>query len=259
MNMKHRIITTAIATMLVIGTASPAIAKGPEASLKTKKVATIVAGDTAWVAVNWQGKGDGVSDFKVVAEAPAGVAVTYPENTPGFTGLMNGHVLSDKEMDFTALNVSVPYSQTKDFKIKLLVSYTADGTPVEETYDLTVPVAEYRADQDVAQVTNALGSIASGESTWMAVDFAGLAPTVENFRVVVSDPAGLAVAYPKAQSSSSLYFNNVLEDNETDFAAIWVDTIGAAPGSYTLGLTVSYTMGGSPKTLAGSVTVDVTG
>lgn len=245
--------------MLVIGTASPAIAKAPEASLKTKKVATIVAGDSAWVAVNWQGRGGEVTDFKVVAEAPAGIEVMYPENTPGFTGLMNGHVLSEKEMDFTAMNLSVPYSQTNDFKIKLLVSYTADGAPVEDTFDLKVPVAEYQADQDVAQATRALGPIAAGEAAWMKVDFAGLAPMVEDFHVAVSDPAGLTVAYPRAESSSSLYFNNVLEDNETDFAAIWLDTIGVAPGTYTLGLTVSYTMGGSPKSLAGMVTVDVTG
>ncbi len=245
--------------MLVIGTASPAIAKGPEASLKTKKVATIVAGDTAWVAINWQGKGGDVADFKVVAEAPAGVEVTYPENTPGFTGLMNGHVLAEKEMDFTALNVSVPYSQTKNFKIKLLVSYTADGTQIEDNFDVTVPVARYNADQDVTQVTESLGSIASGESAWMEVDFTGLAPLVDGFDVIVSDPAGLTVAYPAAKSSTSLNFNSVLEDTETDFAAFLVDTTGVAPGIYTLGLTVSYTMAGSTKTLPGTVTVDVTG
>lgn len=259
MSMKHRILTTAIAALLVIGTASPAIAKAPEASLKTKKVATVIAGDTAWVVVNWQGRGGDISDFKVVAEAPAGIEVTYPENTPGFTGLMNGHVLSEKEIDFTALNVSVPYSQISDFKIKLLVSYTADGAPVEETFDIKVPVAEYQADQDVAQATRALDPITAGEAVWRTVDYAGLAPMVEDFRLEVSDPAGMAVAYPMAKSSSSLYFNSVLEDSETDFAAIWVDTIGVAPGTYTLGLTVSYTMAGSPKTATGTVTVDVTG
>ena len=197
--MKHRIITTAIVTLLVIGTASPAIAKGPEANLKTKNTATIVAGDTSWVAINWQGKGGDITNFKVVAEAPSGVEVTYPENTPGFTGLMNGHVLSEKEMDFTALQVSVPYSQTKKFKIKLLVSYDADGTTVEDDFDVTVPVAVYQADQDVAQVTDSAGSIPSGESAWMEIDFTGLAPMVEGFDVVVSDPAGLTVSYPQAQ------------------------------------------------------------
>jgi hypothetical protein len=257
--MKHRIITTAIAALLVIGTASPAIAKGPEADLKTKKTATIVAGDTSWVAINWEGKGGDVTNFKVVAEAPNGVEVTYPENTPGFTGLMNGHVLSEKEMDFTALQISVPYTQTKKFKITLFVSYEADGQTVEDDFDLTVPVAEYQADEDVAQMTDSVGSIVTGESAWMEVDFTGLAPMVEGFDVVVSDPAGLTVSYPQAHASTSLYFNNVLEDNETDFAAIHVDTTGAAPGTYNLGLKVSYTMAGQSKTFDGTLTLTVTG
>lgn len=257
--MKHRIITAAIAALLVIGTASPAVANGPEADLKTKKTATIVAGDTSWVAVNWEGKGGDVTNFKVVAEAPSGVEVTYPENTPGFTGLMNGHVLSEKELDFTALQVSVPYSQTKKFKIKLFVTYEADGETVEDDFDVTVPVAEYEADQDVAQVTDSLGSIPSGDSAWMEIDFAGLAPMVEGFDVVVSDPAGLAVSYPSAKASTSLFFNSVLADNETDFAAIRVDTTGAAPGTYNLGLKVSYTKGGQTKTFNGTLALTVTG
>ncbi len=257
--MKHRIITAALASLLVIGTASPAIAKGPEADLKTKKTATIVAGDTSWVAINWQGNGGDVTNFKVVAEAPSGVEVTYPDNTPGYTGLMNGHVLSEKEMDFTALQVSVPYSQTKKFKITLLVSYDVEGTTVENEFDLTVPVAEYKADQDLAQVTDSIGSMASGEAVWFDVLFTGLAPVMDNFDVVVSDAAGLTVTYPQAHSSTSLYFNNVLEDNETDFAAIHVDTRGAAPGTYNLGLKVSYTMAGQAKTFDGTLALTVTG
>lgn len=257
--MRHRTITTAIVALLVIGTASPAIAKGPEANLKTKNTATIVAGDTSWVAINWQGKGRDITNFKVVAEAPSGIGVTYPENTPGFTGLMNGHVLSDKEMDFTALQLSVPYTQTKKFKIKLFVSYDVEGTTVEDDFDVTVPVVVYQADQDVAQVTDSFGSILSGESAWMEIDFTGLAPMVEQFDVVVSDPAGFAVSYPQAHSSTSLYFNNVLEDNETDFAAIRVDTTGVGPGTYNLGLKVSYTMAGRTKTFDGTLTLTVTG
>lgn len=259
MSMKHRIITAALASLLLIGTASPVIAKGPEADLKTKNTATIVAGDTSWLAINWQGKGGDVTNFKVVAEAPSGVEVTYPENTPGFTGLMNGHVLSEKEMDFTALQLSVPYTQTKKFKITLLVSYDVDGATVENSFDVNVPVAEYQADQDLAQVTDSIGSLASGEANWFDVLFTGLAPAMNNFNVVVSDPAGMTVSYPEAGSSTSLYFNNVLEDNETDFAAIHVDTIGAAPGTYNLGLKVSYTKGGQTKTFDGTLALTVTG
>jgi len=259
MSMNHRILTAALASLLLIGTASPAIAKGPEASLKTKNTATIVAGDSAWVAINWQGKGGDVTNFKVVAETPSGVEVTYPENTPGFTGLMNGHVLSEKEMDFSALRLTVPYSQAKKFKVKLLVSYTVDGTLVEDSFAVTVPVVSYNADQDLAQVTDSIGSMASGESDWFDVLFTGLAPVMNNFDVVVSDPAGLTVSYPQAHSSTSLYFNNILEDNETDFAAIHVDTRGAAPGTYNLGLQVSYTMAGQAKTFDGTLALTVTG
>lgn len=257
--MKKRILTTAVIAMMLMGTASPAMAKGPEADLKTKKTATVVAGDSAWLAINWQGKDGEVTNFKVTAEAPTGVEVTYPDNTPGFTGLMNGHILSEKELDFTALKVSVPYEQTKKFKLELKVSYTADGKQVEDKFDVTVPVAVYKADQDLAQVTESAGSIPSDDSAWVEVDFSGLAPMVEGFDVVISDPAGLTVAYPFAGSSASLYFNNVLEDKETDFAAFLVDTSGAAPGEYHLGLTVSYTMAGVSKTFDGAISLTVTG
>jgi hypothetical protein len=257
--MKNRILTTAVVAMMLMGTASPAMAKGPEADLKTKKTATVVAGDSAWLAINWQAKGGEVTNFKVTAEAPAGIGVTYPENTPGFTGLMNGHVLSEKELDFTALKVAVPYEQTKKFKIKLSVSYTADGKQVEDRFDVTVPVAVYQADQDLAQVADSAGSIPSGESDWVEVDFSGLAPMVEDFEMVISDPAGFTVMYPSARSSASLYFNNVLEDKETDYAAFQVDTAGIAPGSYNLGLRVSYTMAGQNKTFDGTLTLTVTG
>ena len=259
MSMKHRILTAVLATLLVIATASPALAADGEVKLKTKKTATIVAGDSAWVAINWEAKGGELSNFKVVAESPSGIEVTYPENTPGFTGLMNGHVLSEKELDFTALKLSVPYSQTKKFKIKLLVSYTADGEQVEDDFDVTVPVAKYRARQDVAQVTESLGSIASGEAAWVEVDFAGLAPMVQSFDLVVADPAGLTVTYPEPKSSTSLYHDNVLEDKETDFAAFFLDTSNVDPGTYTLIVKVSYKMAGETKTLDGKLALTVTG
>ena len=257
MNMKQRILTAALTSLLLIGTASPAVAKGPEANLKTKDTATIIAGDSAWVALNWEGKGGEVTDFRLTAEAPAGVEVTYPENTPGFTGLMNGHVLSEKELDFTALKVSVPYSQTKKFKIKLLVSYTADGQAIEDNFDVTVKVAEYQANQDIAQVTDSADPIPAGESMWVKVDFTGLAPTIDDFQLVVSDSAGLSVSYPEPRSSTSLRHDSFLEDNETDFAAFRVDAIGVVPGTYNLGLTVSYTKAGFTKNLTGTFTIVV--
>jgi hypothetical protein len=257
--MKHRIFTTAVVTMMLMGMASPAMAKAPEADLKTKKTATIVAGDSAWVAINWQAKGGELTNFKLTAEGPSGVEVTYPENTPGFTGLMNGHVLSEKEMDFTALKVAVPYEQTKKFKIKLSVSYTSDGNQVEDGFDVTVPVVVYQADQDLVQVTESAGSIPSGESDWVEVDFSGLAPMVEAFEMVISDPVGLTVAYPLPGPSTSLEHDNVLEDKETDFAAFHVDTAGVTPGTYHVGFQVSYKMAGQSKTFDGTLTLTVTG
>jgi len=245
--------------MMLMGLTVPAMAKAPEADLKTKKTAAIVAGDSAWVAINWQGKTGEITNFKVTAEAPAGVELTYPENTPGFTGLMNGHVLSEKELDFTALKLAVPYEQTRKFKIKLSVSYTSDGKQVVDSFDVTVPVALYQADQDLAQVTDSAGSIPSGESDWVEVDFSGLAPMVEGFEMVVSSPSGLTVAYPFAKPSTSLYFNNVLEDKETDYAAFLVDTTGVAPGKYNIGLKVSYNMAGQTKSFDGTLTLTVTG
>jgi hypothetical protein len=243
--------------ILVMGLASPAAAKVPEAKLKTKKTATVVAGDSAWLAINWQGQSGEITNFRVTADAPAGIEVTYPENTPGFTGLMNGHALSEKEIDFSALKVSVPYEQTEKFEITLTATYQSDGETVENEYEVTVPVAVYAADQDLIQVTETAGSIAAGESGWVEVDYSGLAPMVERFEMTVSDPDGLTVSYPLDGSSTSLYFNDILEDHETDYAAVLVDTTGAAPGTYTLSLRVTYVMAGHTKTLEGILTLTV--
>jgi hypothetical protein len=81
----------------------------------------------------------------------------------------------------------------------------------------------------------------------------------EGFDLVVADPAGLTVSYPSAGTSASLYFNDVLEDGETDFVAIHVDTTGVAPGTYSLGVKVSYTMAGRTKSFDGTLALTVTG
>lgn len=245
--------------MMVIGVASPAVAKSPEADLKTKKAATIVAGDSAWLAINWKGNSGEITNFQVTAEAPAGIEVAYPDNTPGFTGLMNGHVLSEKELDYTALRVSVPYGQTEDFEIVLTASYMSDGIAVKDTFNVKVPVAVYEADQDIVQVTGSAGSIPAGDADWAEVDFSGLAPMAEGFQMVVTDSDGLTIEYPTDEPFTSLYFDSALEDGETDFAAFWVDTTDAAAGTYTLSLEVTYRMAGQTKTVNGTLSLDVTG
>jgi len=173
--------------------------------------------------------------------------------------LMNGHVLSEKEMDFTALKLSVPYTQTKKFKLSLSVGYSVDGVPEQESFDVTVPVTTYQADRDLAQVTDSLSSIAGGDSAWVAVSFTGLAPKVEGFDLVVADPAGMLVSYPEPGSSTSLFHDSTLEDNETDYAAFRLDTAGVAQGTYSIALKISYIMAGAMKTLDGTVSVQVTG
>ncbi len=95
--------------------------------LLAKETATVVAGDTVWLALNWTAKDGPVSNVSVVlAEQPEhGVEVSHPTNSATWTGLMDGHVLDLGEIDYTALQVFVPDTFEKnEAKLVLAVSYT---------------------------------------------------------------------------------------------------------------------------------------
>lgn len=260
--MRTRIILTLVA-LLVVSTAVPAAAApkpkaDKEVELTNYETAAIVAGDSAWIALNWVGGGGDAENFQLVVKKPdAGVEVRYPTNTGTYTSLWADSTLTDGEYDFTAVHVTVPYAAGKDIKLQFTLSYEQDGKARSRSFNVRVPVVQYSGGEDLQQVTDALGELALGESAWVGVSYAGLAPRLDDFQLTVTDNGGLPIVYPAYGSSTSLYHNARLEDGETDVARFRVDAYDIPVGTYTIAILATYRKDAASAELVGSVTLEV--
>ena len=111
MNAAKRLIPLALLAALLVGVVPPALAGGPQGpQLKQRRTAAVLEGDTAWVALSWEGRGPDITDFQISAVAKTtGASVGYPANTDPFSSLSDNSTLTDGEVDFTALRVEMPY------------------------------------------------------------------------------------------------------------------------------------------------------
>ena len=257
--MKRTLITSLAALVILMAVAAPAHAdEEAEVSLKTKKTAAIVEGDTAWVALSWTAKEGDATNFRIVAEVRTrGATVSYPENTGDHSSLMDNDTLSNREIDFTALKVSAPYG-VKNVKLRVKASWVSDGERESKTYNVTVPVASFKG-EDIAQASKDAGSVSVSEPAWLGVEWTGIAPVLDDVSMTVSGPSGAIVTYPAEGPSTSLHYDNVLEDGETDVARFLVDASALEPGTHSLDVIVTYTKAGRSLKAAGTVSFEVTG
>ena len=269
--MKLRIVLLLVLAM-ILATAGPAMAAPKDANidLRSPKTAAVTAGTAAWITLDWLAKGGDADDFQVEVAATGGVVVWYPYKTddPGeaklgpakFTSLWGDKKLSESELDFTAIRLQVPADAPTFVDLELTVTYKSNGKEKIDQFKSKVPIVQYEG-QDLEQLGNAqaLALAASTAETvaspWVEVSYAGFAPLLENFAVSVTDPAGLEIAYPLDGSSTSLSHNSTLEGGETDFVAFKL--IEPPPGTYELAIEATYTKGGTPFSLAGSLTVNI--
>jgi hypothetical protein len=251
------------AVLLVASTALPVSAAPKpdldnDVELTNYETAAIVAGDSAWIALNWVGAGGDAKNFQLVVKKPdAGVEVRYPDNTGTYTSLWADDTLSDGEYDFTAVHVTVPYGAGGDIKLLFTLTYDHNGKPKTRSFNVRVPVIEYTGGEDLQQVTTSLGEVTVGESAWVGVSYAGLAPRLDDFKLTVTDAAGLPIVYPANGSSTSLHHNARLEDGETDIARFRVDAFDVDPGTYTIQILAAYRKDTTSATLTGTVTLVV--
>lgn len=252
-----------IALALIMGLAAPAAAApkpdvDKDVELTNYETAAIVAGDSAWIALNWHGGGGDVENFRLVVKKPeAGVEVRYPDNTGTYTSLWADDTLSDDEYDFTAIHVTVPYAAGSDIKLQFALSYERDGKEKTGVFNVRVPVVQYSGGEDLQQVTASLGEVTLGESAWVGVSYAGLAPRLDDFQVTVTDGGGLPIVYPADGTSTSLHHNARLEDGETDIARFRVDAYDVPAGTYTIAITATYRKDATTAELVGSVTLAI--
>lgn len=225
--------------------------------LKTRTTAAVVEGDTAWVAFSWKAEGADATEFKVIVKTETdGVIIEYPTNTGAYTSLMDNDTLSANEIDFTSVRLSVPYG-TKKVELKAVATWVQNGKSHTQDYDVHVPIAKFSGD-DIAQATKDAGSVSVTEPAWLGVEWTGLAPVLENIEITASGPGGVIITYPADRSFTSLYYNNALEDGETDIARFLVDATALAPGSYVLIIEVSYTKAGAANSVIGEISFTVT-
>jgi hypothetical protein len=260
--MRSRIIL-AVVLALIVGTALP-VAAAPkpkvekDVALTNYETAAIVAGDSAWIALNWHGGGGDAENFQLTVKKPeAGVEIRYPANTGTYSSLWADDTLSDDEYDFTAVHITVPYAAGSDIKLQFALSYERNGKQKSNVFNVRVPVVQYSGGEDLQLVTSSLGDLAVGESAWVGVSFAGLAPRLDDFQLTVTDAGGLPIVYPSDGSSTSLHHNARLEDGETDIARFRVDAYDVNVGTYTIAVAATYRKDATSAELTGSVTLNV--
>jgi hypothetical protein len=249
--------------LLLMSTAVP-VAAAPkpnvdkDVELTNYETAAIVAGDSAWIALNWRGGGGDAENFKLVVKKPdPDVQIRYPANTETYTSLWADATLSDGEYDFTAVHVTVPYAAGRDIKLLFTLTYEHNGKEKRRDFNVRVPVVEYAGGEDLQQVTSSLGELALGESAWVGVSYAGLAPRLDDFQLTVTDTGGLPVVYPGDGSTTSLHHDARLEDGETDIARFRVDAYDIPAGTYTIEVLATYRKDTSAAELVGSVTLEI--
>lgn len=230
--------------------------------LLTRETAAVTRGDDVWVMLNWTSFGrviDGVDDFQVRLrkKPPKDVEVAYPVNTGDHTSLWDDDALAVGEVDYTALNVVVSGDYKKDtIKLKLEATYTVDGERFEQRFDLEIPVVSFEGDP-VEQVTHDWGTATAGEAAWFEIAYAGQAPSVTEFEVVISGPGGVAVTYPQGDYTS-LHFDDVLESRETDVVRVYLETAGLESGDHVFDVKCVYSYNGERVSEEDTVTLEIT-
>lgn len=255
--MRKQLTIAILAATLVVAVAQPAYADDEaELELKTRKTAAIVEGDTVWVSLSWTVEDGDARDVRFVASPRTrGVTVTYPENTGDHSSLMVDDVLLENEIDFASFRVHVPYG-TRSFRLPVVASWTDDEGKHSEQFNVRVPVARHRGD-DIAMSSNDLGSVSTGDPVWKAIAWTGIAPELTDVNMTVAGPADLVVVYPNEGSSTSLHYDAVLDDGETDEARFLVDASALAPGSYSVAVTLTYGKAGRTHSVDGRLTLTV--
>lgn len=246
---------------ILVAGATPALAQGKSVKVEVqlRQTAAVVAGDTAWIAIDWLARDGDAENFQVVInKIDDGVAYSYPENTGTYTSLWSDDLLSENELDFTAIKLEVPYDARSHLNLQVMATYVSNGKAEQKRFEILVPIVTYTG-EDLQQITTDLGTIEPAAGQWVEVHYAGFAPLLDDFAVTVTDPAGLAIVYPNYGTSTSLDHNASLEDNETDVVRFRIDADELSVGTHTLHIEATYAKGGVPGSLPGTVTVTVGG
>ena len=209
----------------------------------------------------WRGTSQDVAEFKLTADPPKGVSVSYPENTGGYSSLYKDSTLLAGDTDYASLKVIVGDDVLGEETITVNVEYrlgnsgngNGNGKKVKLKRELTLPVAAFEGPA-VEQLTTSAGPITAGTAEWVEVSYTANTPGVTDARLTVTPPAGATVIYPNEGSSAGLSADPNLSVGETDHASVKIDTGSLTPGSYTLQLDLAY---GAGEHMQGTAALEV--
>jgi hypothetical protein len=261
---RHVSATAAVALFCCVGAAIAAKPSDDDVTQLTTTLPTLHPGQTAWVSTLWRGASVDATSFQMLADAPNGTTVSYPENTPGYSSLYKQSTLLADDTDYAAIKLQVGDKAVGDQTIRLTVTYCLEnggkcnnngngGDHVKRKLDVTLPVVEATG-PTVEQVTTSVGPIKAGSAEFVSVSYTANKPGVTNARLTATPPAGATVIYPGERTSSGLSSDPDLSVGETDSASFKIDTGTLKPGGYQVGVNLAY---GAGQDLPGSVTLTV--
>ena len=213
----------------------------PYINVRTSQTVAITKGDTAWVTVSLRGK-QNLENLQVTGSIDlAGAELGYPANTATYSSTYGDADLDKKETDYVAFELSIPAdAAASSANLNLSFTFASDGQQLSGTKTVAVPLVEF--DGSPFALTSDAVAVPAAANGWVELPFAGLAPEVSDFQVVVEDPAGLEIDYP-AGTHTSLARDAILEDGESDVARFRLgEAHWAAPTTATI--RVDYVLAG---------------
>ena len=244
--------------------------KSGDLALVTTSLPAMAAGQEGWVSLIWSAETD-VCDVEVTAKGKD-IDVSYPTNTGKFSSLYTNNALAETNLDYTAFKLRAPEkpgTQTLTFEAKFTrledsaVLKKSDDLVVKNVTDCKGKSAKVKVRIDVAvnqssgpavELQSSSVEVSSGSPTWVSLSFRGNQPGLDDFRVKVDGAAGgFAVVYPQDGSSSGLSNDSRLPVAASDTAAVQLDPLKSAAGTYKLPVSATW-KGGS---WSGTLTVRV--
>lgn len=234
--------------------------------LATNTLPSLIAGQEGWVSLLWYAETD-VCNVQVTAKA-GGATISYPTNTGSFSSLYINDALAETNLDYTAFKITAPagagtqnvefeatFTRLKDsdtlkkadnLVVKDVASCSGNSGKVRQTVPLRVAAPTGAA---VVLETPTI-QVAKGGPTWVPISFKGNAPNLTNFRVTVTAPTGFELVYPGDGTSSGLDKDSRLPVAVIDSAAVRLDPLETAPGTYQMPVKATWSGGSWSGTIA---------
>lgn len=225
-------------------------------ALLTPATAPVQTGKQAWIVLNWAATGGDAWDFRLTATGSNGVSVGYPENTVDHSSLMENDRLSNGELDYTALYVTVPASMVGAADLLLTVSYQTAAGSGSQTISIDLPTVGVEG-AGLAHTSDDLGTMDQDTTKWVDFWYTGIAPVVGDVQMTVVNAEDFGVTYPQEGTYSSLYYQSQLAGGESDVARVRLDATGVKPGTYVIEVRTQFVAGGETIVIEGKATIVV--